>query len=105
MSSNGQDIVYGSMNPVRPISALSSATEYEVVAKGLQNAVAKISHISEIRSTVAKLQAQSGPSCINLIVDRKPVHPITTAMVGLTDDPHSVVVPYYDNIPRAYYKV
>ena len=104
MSSNGQDLVYGTDHPARPISALSSATEYDVVAKGLQNVAAKVSCITDIRPTVTKFQAQSGPSCINLIVDRKPVHPVTTAMVGLTDDPNFVVVPYYDNIPRAYYE-
>jgi thiamine pyrophosphate-dependent acetolactate synthase large subunit-like protein len=105
MSSNGQDIVYGSANPARPISALSSATEYDVVAKGLQNSAARVSRLSEIRSTVTNLQSQVGPSLLSLIVDRKPVHPVTTAMVGLTDDPHSVVVPYYDNIPRVYYNL
>lgn len=105
MSSNGQDIVYGCKNPIRPISALSSATEYDVVAQGLQNAVARVPSVAEIQPTVTKLLAQSGPSCINLIVDRRPVHPITTAMVGLTEDPHLVVVPYYDNIPRAYYQL
>lgn len=105
MSSNGQDLVYGTDHPARPISSLSSATEYDVVAKGLQNATAKISHIADIQSTVSKFQQLSGPSCINLIVDRKPVHPITTAMVGLTDDPNLVVVPYYDNIPRAFYRL
>lgn len=104
MSSNGQDLVYGTNHPARPISALSSATEYDVVAQGLQNAAAKVSCIADIRPTVAKFQAQSGPSCIDLIVDRKPVHPVTTAMVGLTDDPNFVVVPYYDNTPRVYYK-
>ena len=105
MSFNGQDIIYGSTNPGRPISALSSATEYDVVAKGLQNSAARVSRLSEIRSTVTNLQSQVGPSLLSLIVDRKPVHPITTAMVGLTDDPHSVVVPYYDNIPRVYYNL
>lgn len=105
MSSNGQDIVYGSKNPTRPASSLSPSTEYDVVARGLQNAAAKITRISEIQSTVTKLQAGTGPSCISLVVDRKPVHPVTTAMVGLTDDPDSVVVPYYDNIPRTYYKL
>ncbi|CEJ56613.1 Putative Benzaldehyde lyase [Penicillium brasilianum] len=105
MSSNGQDLVYGTDHPARPISALSSATEYDVVATGLQVAAAKISRIADIQSTVTKFQEQSGPSCINLIVDRKPVHPITTAMIGLTDDPNLVVVPYYDNIPRTFYRL
>ncbi|KAJ6011518.1 hypothetical protein N7451_002930 [Penicillium sp. IBT 35674x] len=105
MSINGQDLVYGSSNPARPISSLNPETEYDVVAKGLQNAAAKVTRISEIASTVVKFQGQSGPSCINLIVDRKPTHPVTTMMVGLTDSPDLVVVPYYDNIPRAYYKL
>ncbi|KAJ5721498.1 uncharacterized protein N7483_009432 [Penicillium malachiteum] len=103
MSINGQDIVYGSATPARPISSLDAGTEYDVVAKGLQNASAKVSQISEIYPTVTRFQEQKGPSCINLIVDRKPVHPITTLMVGLTDSPDAVVVPYYDNIPRAHY--
>ncbi|KAJ5819921.1 hypothetical protein N7474_005512 [Penicillium riverlandense] len=105
MSSNGQDLVYGSKNPARPISSLSPGTEYDVVAKGLQNAAAKVSRISDIRSTVTCFQAVNGPSCINLIVDRKPVHPVTTAMVGMTEDPDLIVVPYYDNIPRIRYKL
>ena len=105
MSYNGQEIVYGTETPARPISSLSPSTEYDVVAKGLQNNAAKISRVSEIQGTVAKLQEQPGPSCINLIVDKKPTHPVTTAMVGLTDSPNAVVVPYYDNIPRAYYNI
>jgi thiamine pyrophosphate-dependent acetolactate synthase large subunit-like protein len=104
MSINGQDLVYGTENPARPVSSLSSGTEYDIVGKGLQNSTAKVSRLSDIESTVTRLQASPGPSCINLIVDRKPTHPLTTMMVGLTDNPDSVVVPYYDNIPRAYYK-
>ncbi|KAJ5989552.1 hypothetical protein N7481_004762 [Penicillium waksmanii] len=105
MSINGQDLVYGTEHPARPVSSLSSGTEYDVVATGLQNAAAKSTRIADIQSTVSKLQSQPGPSCINLLVDHKPVHPITTAMVGLTDDPNYVVVPYYDNILRAHYKI
>ncbi|KAJ5683513.1 hypothetical protein N7462_006678 [Penicillium macrosclerotiorum] len=105
MSINGQDLIYGSKHQARPVSQLSSATEYDIVAKGLQNGAAKISVMADIHSTVSKLKAQSGPTCLNLIVDRKPTHPVTTMMVGLTDNPDSVVVPYYDNIPRAYYKL
>jgi thiamine pyrophosphate-dependent acetolactate synthase large subunit-like protein len=54
MSSNGQDLVYGADHFARPISALSSSTEYDVVAKGLQNAAAKVSRVGDIRSTVTK---------------------------------------------------
>ncbi|KAJ5717926.1 hypothetical protein N7488_003572 [Penicillium malachiteum] len=105
MSINGQDIVYGTATSERPVSSLDPGTEYDVVAKGLQNASAKVSKISDVQPTIARFQAQKGPSCINLIVDRKPVHPITTLMVGITDSPDAVVVPYYDNIPRAHYNI
>ncbi|KAJ6166568.1 hypothetical protein N7470_002015 [Penicillium chermesinum] len=104
MSMNGQDLVYGDGNAARPVSALSPGTEYDTVARGLQNHAAKVSKVSEIQRTVTDLQRKTGPSCIDLLVDRKPVHPMTTAMVGITDDSEAVVVPYYDNIPRAHYK-
>ncbi|PLB49055.1 thiamine diphosphate-binding protein [Aspergillus steynii IBT 23096] len=105
MSSNGQQLVYGDNNPARPVSSLSPVAEYDLVAKALGNASAKLDKIDAIAETVKRLQKEIGPSCVNLIVDDKPIHPMTTAMVGQTDDPGMVVVPYYDNIPRAYYKL
>ncbi|KAL4896130.1 thiamine pyrophosphate enzyme, N-terminal TPP binding domain-containing protein [Aspergillus ambiguus] len=104
MSSNGQELVYGTKNPARPVSSLSPVAEYETVSKGLGNASARIDTISAIDGTVKDLQKVDGPSCINLIVDSKPIHPVTTLMVGQTEDPDMVVVPYYDNVPRPYYK-
>ncbi|KAK1138560.1 hypothetical protein N8T08_002386 [Aspergillus melleus] len=105
MSSNGQQLVYGNKNPARPVSSLSPVAEYDLVAKALGNASAKLEKIDEIVETVKRLQKEEGPSCVNLIVDDKPIHPMTTAMVGQTDDPGMVVVPYYDNVPRAHYKL
>ncbi|KAK2783296.1 hypothetical protein FQN53_009284 [Emmonsiellopsis sp. PD_33] len=104
MSSNGQELVYGSKNPARPISSLSPVAEYDLVAKALGHASAKVEAIGDVETTVKRLQGEKGPSCINLIVDDKPIHPITTMMVGQTEDENLVVVPYYDNIPRAHYK-
>lgn len=105
MSSNGQQLVYGDKNPARPVSSLSPVAEYDRVAEALGNASAKLDRIENISETVKRLQKVEGPSCVNLIVDDKPIHPMTTAMVGQTEDPRMVVVPYYDNIPRAYYKL
>ncbi|KAL4809128.1 thiamine pyrophosphate enzyme, N-terminal TPP binding domain-containing protein [Aspergillus unguis] len=104
MSSNGQELVYGAENPARPVSALSAVTGYEVVAKGLGNEAVKITKVGDVKDTVGELVKMKGPKCVELVVDSKPVHPITEAMVGKTEDPNLVVVPYYDNIPRAYYK-
>ncbi|KAF1817036.1 thiamine diphosphate-binding protein [Eremomyces bilateralis CBS 781.70] len=104
MSSNGQELIYGTKNPARPVSDLSPTTEYETVAKGLGNAAAKVDKIADVESTVKKLQGTPGPSCINLVVDQKPIHPVTAIMVSVTDDPDTIVVPYYDNLPRPRYK-
>lgn len=104
MSSNGQELLYGTKTPARPVSALSPMTAYEVVAKGLGNTSAKVDKLDGVEKTVTRLSQAPGPSCINLIVSDKPTHPGTEAMVSTTDDPDMIVVPYYDNIPRPYYK-
>ncbi|KAK2741218.1 hypothetical protein FQN57_005680 [Myotisia sp. PD_48] len=104
MSSNGQELIYGSKTPARPVSSLSPMTAYETVAKGLANESARVDNIDEIESTVKRLSSTPGPSCINLIISNQPTHPATEAMVSMSDDPNVIVVPYYDNLPRAYYK-
>ncbi|KAF9890236.1 hypothetical protein FE257_006148 [Aspergillus nanangensis] len=104
MSSNGQELVYGTKNPARPVSSLSPVAEYAVVGKGLGNASRKVERLEDIAGAVQELQTAPGPSCMDLIVSDKPIHPVTTLMVGQTEDPNMVVVPYYDNVPRALYK-
>ncbi|EER28222.1 Thiamine pyrophosphate enzyme family [Coccidioides posadasii C735 delta SOWgp] len=104
VSSNEQDLIYGTENPARPISSLSPATAFEIVAKGLGNESARVDSIDDIQKTVEELSAVEGPSCINLIVSNKPTHASTERMVGNTHNPEMVVIPYYDHIPRAYYK-
>ena len=66
---------------------------------------AKVERIDQIRDTVKRLSAADGPGLINLIVSDKPTHEGTMAMVSPTDDPNWIVVPYYDNVPRPFYKV
>ncbi|EEH45869.2 uncharacterized protein PADG_02019 [Paracoccidioides brasiliensis Pb18] len=100
MSSNGQELVYGEENSARPISSLSPLLEYDVVAKGMENASAKLEKIEDIEGVIRKMREVKGPRCINLIVDDKPIHPLTAAMVGKTNDPNLVVVPYYENMRR-----
>lgn len=106
MSSNGQELIYGSQTPLRPASFLSPVTAYEQVAQGLGNQSTRIdsNNLKSMDETVGRLSAVQGPSCINLLVSDQPTHPGTTAMVGKTEDPDMIVVPYYDNIPRPYYK-
>lgn len=105
MSFNGQDLVYGDADPARPVSALSSGTGYDAVSGGLGNRSVKVTTVEDVQTAIRDL-VEDGPgaACVELVVDRKPVHPVTEAMVGRTEDENTVVVPYYDNIPRAYYK-
>ncbi|KAL3437758.1 thiamine pyrophosphate enzyme, N-terminal TPP binding domain-containing protein [Aspergillus tetrazonus] len=105
MSSNGQQLVYGDLNPKRPVSALSAVTGYADVSRGLGNRGFKAQRVEEVLDAAHELLEREGPACLELIVDSKPIHPVTEMMVGKTEDPDLVVVPYYDNIPRAYYKV
>ncbi|KAL4767656.1 thiamine pyrophosphate enzyme, N-terminal TPP binding domain-containing protein [Aspergillus nidulans var. acristatus] len=105
MSSNGQQLVYGDLNPKRPVSALSAVTGYAEVSRGLGNRGFKAQRVEEVLDAAHELLEREGPACLELIVDPKPIHPVTEMMVGKTEDPDLVVVPYYDNIPRAYYKV
>ncbi|KAL4929563.1 thiamine pyrophosphate-binding protein [Aspergillus undulatus] len=108
MSSNGQELVYGDANPKRPVSKLSPLTRYGDVSRGLGNAGIKITKVEDVKKEVRKIvdgtRTVPGPACVELVVDSKPIHPVTEAMVGRTEDENLVVVPYYDNIPRAYYK-
>jgi thiamine pyrophosphate-dependent acetolactate synthase large subunit-like protein len=105
MSLSGQDLLYGLKIPNRPISSLYPSTDFETVAQGLGNYAAKITRLDDLSSTVEACQHQNGPSCINLIVDRKPTHPVVAMMVNPTDDPNVIVVPYYDNLPRPSYNL
>jgi len=41
---------------------------------------------------------------LNAVVSKDPVTGTTKAMVGKTTDKDWIVVPYYDNVPRPYYR-
>jgi len=104
MSIHGQEIVYKDHTPARPISKLSPNTQYHIIAEGFGNTAAKVESLDKIGETVKRLSAADGPGFINLIVSDKPTHEGTMAMVSHTDDPNWIVVPYYDNVPRPFYK-
>lgn len=103
MSANGQELVYGETGPV---SGLSKGLEFAVVAMGLGvEGVRCEGEVEEVKEGVRRVVGKGGPACVDLRVARKPVHPVTEAMVSMTEDPDVIVVPYYDNVPRPHYKL
>jgi len=123
MSQAGQDLIYGGHTDKRPAARLNPNTKYEMVAEGFGCASARVDSrfaarrgslfaddskvqkaFQAIDAAMDELVHTEGPGLLNLIVSDKPYQDTTVAMVGCTDDPHVIVVPYYDNLPRPYYK-
>lgn len=134
MSQAGQEMIYGHVTDLRPASALQQTTRYDIIAQGFgipghiidatntlpQSPLAERrkswtelgpsdSSVSQkclesLGNAVDEVVQSGGPGLIDLRVSNKPYQDSTKAMVGATRDPDVVVVPYYDNLPRAYYK-
>lgn len=122
MSQAGQQIIYGDITDKRPCAAMNPKTRYDIVAQGfgcqgvrvdtreLKNAendeecTPAQKGLSAIDEAVKSLLSSGGPGLLDLIVSDVPYQDTTKAMVGATDDPNVIVVPYYDNLPRPHYK-
>lgn len=104
MSVNGQNLIYYGKSESRPAIKLSKQCKYEIVAQGFNCAGEIVSDYDQIKPTVEKLSKSGKPGLINLIVSLQPTTPATASMVGMTEDKNVIVVPYYDNVPRAFYK-
>lgn len=104
MSVNGQHLLYTDKTPLRPAIQLSKNCRYDIVAQGFNCDGILIDRFADITSTVKKMSTSGKPGLINLIVSPSPITPATQSMVGMTEDENVIVVPYYDNVPRAFYK-
>ncbi|KAH6967865.1 acetolactate synthase I/II/III large subunit [Ilyonectria sp. MPI-CAGE-AT-0026] len=111
MSIAGQDLIYGEEEPARPISSLSPACRFDIVAEGFGCSGIKCNKVDDIPGAVLQLVesmlAKGAAGLVNLIVDMEPVTEGTKAMVGKPapgEGQDVIVVPYYDNIPRPYYR-
>jgi thiamine pyrophosphate-dependent acetolactate synthase large subunit-like protein len=104
MSVNGQNLIYSGKSDARPAIALSKQCRYEVVAQGFNCAGEIVKEYDQIKPTVEKMSRSGKPGLINMIVSPQPTCPATLSMVGMTDDESVIVVPYYDNVPRPFYK-
>ncbi|MGH7857736.1 MAG: thiamine pyrophosphate-dependent enzyme, partial [Candidatus Binatia bacterium] len=97
MSIHGQQAVYGAEGE---IASRLADSDYDQVARGLGAGGERVSRLEEVRPAVRRALDSGKPSLINLAVSGEAVHPITPTMVGYTDDPDTIVIPYYDNVPR-----
>ncbi|KAF6839680.1 benzaldehyde lyase [Colletotrichum musicola] len=115
MSQAGQNILYGETTPQRPCVAMNPKVKYEVVAEGFgcSSAVVDVQQndnekgentLRTLKEGVSKLTESRGPSLLNLRVSDMPYQDTTKAMVGKNDDPNTIVIPYYENVPRPYYR-
>ena len=104
MSVAGQDLIYEDSDPARLVSALSPKCRFDVVARGFGCKGEMVQKFEDVARTTREMTKEKGAGLINLIVSRQPVTKTTKGMVGKTDDTDVVVVPYYDNVPRAYYR-
>lgn len=118
MSLAGQDIIYSDSTSTRPVSKLNPETRYDVVAQGFGMKAHLIDAtkvggkgdelfdktVASLKSAVEDIAQSGGPGLIDLRVSPHPYQDSTKAMVGMVKDPNVIVVPYYDNLPRPYYK-
>ncbi|CAI0643071.1 unnamed protein product [Colletotrichum noveboracense] len=117
MSLAGQEIIYGDKTPQRPCIAMNPKVKYEVVAQGFGclSAVVDVHRddssesdgsktLESLKQTVGSLSSSKSPGLLNLNVSDVPYQATTKAMVGQSDDPNIIVIPYYDNVPKPYYK-
>lgn len=115
MSQGGQDLIYGEQTDKRPCTAMNPKVKYELVGEGFGCTSAVVDSrklkdkegqktLDAVKEAVEKLVSASGPGLLNLEVSDVPYQDTTKAMVGKTEDPEMIVVPYYDNLPRPHYK-
>jgi acetolactate synthase-1/2/3 large subunit len=96
MSQHGQELVFGKQN----LAAVKLApTDYHKVAEGFGCSAEKITRYADIAPAVRRAQAESQPSCLNIMTDPDVVHPITPMMIGKLDAENEIAIPYYENIP------
>ncbi|EXJ60800.1 hypothetical protein A1O7_04953 [Cladophialophora yegresii CBS 114405] len=106
MSVAGQDLMYDVAERARPVVQLSESCRYDVVAQGFNNrGVLASGSLGDVETKVRDMVgAGPGPGLVNVLVSREPVTDVTKGMVGKTDDGDWIVVPYYENVPRPYYR-
>lgn len=108
MSLHGQELMYGHLTEARPTAQLSPSMDFAAISKGAGCASEKVNQVKVIADAVSRLLLglkEGKPGLLELLIDDQPTHPGTVSMVGKADakNNNEVVIPYYDNVPRARY--
>lgn len=97
MSQHGQQLVYGKQN----LSVVGLRhSDYHKVAEGFGCWAERVTRYEDIAPAVRRAQAETRPSCINILTDPDIIHPVTPMMLGRTDTKNEISIPYYENIPK-----
>lgn len=104
MSIAGQNLLYGDDEPARMVTKLGENTRYDIVAQGFgcKHAVAKNS-LAEVKEGIKTLLESDGPGLLNAIISEKPVTIVTQGLINRTEDKDTIVIPYYENLPKPIY--
>ncbi len=94
MSIHGQEAMYGRNAHV--ITELAD-TNYHTVAQAFGCHGERVDRLEDVGPAVERALASGVPACLNFIVDREAVHPITTMLMGDNDE-NKTIIPYYENI-------
>jgi acetolactate synthase-1/2/3 large subunit len=94
MSIHGQEAMYGRNAHV--ITELGD-TNYSGIAQAFGCYGERIERLEDVAPAVERALASGKPACLNIIVDREAVHPITTMLMGDKEE-GKTVVPYYENV-------
>lgn len=94
MSIHGQEAMYGRNAHV--ITELAD-TNYHTVAQAFGCYGERVDCLQDVGPAVERALASGKPACLNVVVDREAVHPITTMLMDAGDG-NKTVIPYYENI-------
>ncbi len=104
MSEHGQALTVGDNR--RVVTSLL-ASDYHQVAAGFGGHGERVEDPAELRPALERALASGRPACVNVIVDKRPVCPLTLAFVGAIRDEmgpaaggggDEIVLPYYENL-------
>jgi acetolactate synthase I/II/III large subunit len=94
MSIHGQEAMYGRNAHV--ITELAD-TNYNAVAQAFGCHGERVDRLEDVAPAITRALLSGKPACVNVIVDREAVHPITTMLMGDAEG-DKTVIPYYENV-------